>query len=181
MRWMDLTDHQNDLRNDKKSSQVVLESKNSLSRILDYAQKKAQFHQKLKKRVEHRLLIKCPCLTFQISAADARERNHRMTNFRDCWFQTEKPKSFCPVFELMWHKNPIIFCSAWSLQVLTVQFLDLFQNSSPESNRACKFITLRVKISDTKICLILSKTTFIEEWTSLITKKPIKGDFMFSI
>ena len=74
--------------------------------------KKAQFHQKRKKRVEHRLLIKCPFLTFQISAADARERNHRMTNFRDCWFQTEKPKSFCPVFELMWHKNPIIFYSA---------------------------------------------------------------------
>jgi hypothetical protein len=40
----------------KKISQVVLESKNSLSRIYDYAQKNAQFHQKLKKELNISLL-----------------------------------------------------------------------------------------------------------------------------
>jgi hypothetical protein len=50
---MDITDHQNDVRNYKKSSQMVLESKNSLSRINDYAKKNAQFHQKLKKQGKH--------------------------------------------------------------------------------------------------------------------------------
>ena len=39
--------------------------------------------------------------TYEISANDARERNHRMTNFRDCVFETKKPEAFCPVFELM--------------------------------------------------------------------------------
>jgi hypothetical protein len=39
--------------------------------------------------------------TYLISLDDARERNHRMTNFRDCVFETKKPEAFCPVFEPM--------------------------------------------------------------------------------
>ena len=36
--------------------------------------------------------------TYQISVDDARERNHRMTNFRDCEFQTKKTRILFPRF-----------------------------------------------------------------------------------
>ena len=36
--------------------------------------------------------------THQISVDNARERNHRMTNFRDFEFQTKKTRIFLPRF-----------------------------------------------------------------------------------
>ena len=36
--------------------------------------------------------------TYQISVNDARERNHRMTIFRDCEFQTKKTRILLPSF-----------------------------------------------------------------------------------
>jgi hypothetical protein len=36
--------------------------------------------------------------TYQISVDDARERNHRMTNLRDCKFQTKKTRILFPRF-----------------------------------------------------------------------------------
>ncbi len=52
----------------------------------------------------------------------------------------KKPESFCNVFRLMWHTKTSIIDSAWSPQVLTANFLNLFQNSSPKSHRTWKFM-----------------------------------------
>ena len=52
----------------------------------------------------------------------------------------KKPESFCHVFGLMWHTKTSIIDSAWSPRVLTANFLNLFQNSSPKSHRTWKFM-----------------------------------------
>ena len=36
--------------------------------------------------------------TYEISANDARERNHQMTNFRDCVFEAKKTRILFPRF-----------------------------------------------------------------------------------
>ena len=61
------------------------------------SRKNAQFDEKLYRKKHQTTEITIGLIfTYQISGDDARERNHRIMNFRECEFHTKNPNLFAP-------------------------------------------------------------------------------------